>query len=103
MVSCTCGLLPNLAKSQISNMRHDGNLSIGNFMLMMKKPNNLEFEPVPQKMCSLLPWVHGISCLFFMDFPHDSKIQKENPLSISNYKRFPSKTGYNKKTARHSR
>jgi hypothetical protein len=25
-------------KSQISNIRHDGTLSIGNFMMMMKNP-----------------------------------------------------------------
>jgi hypothetical protein len=41
-------------KSQIPNIRHDGTLSTRNFMLMMKKPKNL--EPCTQKMCSLLPW-----------------------------------------------
>jgi hypothetical protein len=32
--------------SQIPNIRDDGTLSIENFMLMMKKPKNLEFEPL---------------------------------------------------------
>jgi hypothetical protein len=51
------------AKSQISNIRHDGTLSIGNFMLMMKKLKNLEFEPVHPKNVLLASVVHGISCL----------------------------------------
>jgi hypothetical protein len=53
-------------KSQISNIRHDGTLSIGNFMLMMKKPKNLEFEPVHPKMCSLLPWYTEFPVYYFM-------------------------------------
>jgi hypothetical protein len=36
-------------KSQIPNIRHDVTLSIGNFMLMMKKTKNHEFEPVHPK------------------------------------------------------
>jgi hypothetical protein len=44
-------------KSQIPKIRHDGTLSIGNFMLMMKKPKNLEFEPLHPIN------VQGISCL----------------------------------------
>jgi hypothetical protein len=52
-------------KSQIPNIRHDGTLSIGNFMLMIKKPKNLEFEPVHPKNVLLASVVHGISCLFF--------------------------------------
>jgi hypothetical protein len=51
-------------KSQISNIRHDGTLSIGNFMLKLKKPKNLEFEPVHPKNVLLASMVHGISCLF---------------------------------------
>jgi hypothetical protein len=51
-------------KSQIPNIRHDGTLSIGNFMLMMKKPKDLEFEPVHPKNVLLASVVHGISCLF---------------------------------------
>jgi hypothetical protein len=51
-------------KSQISNIRHDGTLSIGNFMLMMKIPKNLEFHPVHPKNVLLASVVHGISCLF---------------------------------------
>jgi hypothetical protein len=55
-------------KSQISNIRYDGTLSIGNFMLMMKKPRNFEFEPVPPKYVLLASVVHGISCLFWAYF-----------------------------------
>jgi hypothetical protein len=51
-------------KFQISNIRHDGILSIGNFMLMMKQPKNLEFEPVHPKNVLLASVVHGISYLF---------------------------------------
>jgi hypothetical protein len=54
-------------KSQIPNIRHDGTLSIGNFMLMMKKPKDLEFEPVHPKNVLLASVVHGISCLFTDD------------------------------------
>jgi hypothetical protein len=50
-------------KSQIPNIKHDGTLRIGNFMLMMKKPKNLEFEPVHPKNVLLASVVHGISCL----------------------------------------
>jgi hypothetical protein len=53
-------------KSQIPNIRHDGTLSIGNFMLMMKKHKNLEFEPLHPKNVLLASVVHGISCLFFL-------------------------------------
>jgi hypothetical protein len=51
-------------KSHISNIRHGGTLSMGNFMLVMKKPKNLEFEPVHPKNVLLASVVHGISCLF---------------------------------------
>jgi hypothetical protein len=53
-----------LPMSQISNIRHDGTLSIRNFMLMMKKPKDLEFEPVDPKNVLLASVVHGISYLF---------------------------------------
>jgi hypothetical protein len=53
-------------KTQIPSIRHDGTLSIGNFMLMMKKPKNLEFEPVHPKNVLLSSVVHGISCLLFV-------------------------------------
>jgi hypothetical protein len=48
MVSCTYGLLPNPAnpKSQISNVWHDGTLSIRNFILMVKELKNQNFEPL---------------------------------------------------------
>jgi hypothetical protein len=52
-------------KSQIPNIRHDGTLSIGNFMLMMKKPRDLEFEPLHPKNVLLASVVHGISFLLF--------------------------------------
>jgi hypothetical protein len=65
-------------KSHIPNSRHDGTLPIGNFMLMMKKPKNinLKFEPVHPKNVFLASVVHGITCLlgFFiisMKFPID--------------------------------
>jgi hypothetical protein len=65
MISCISGPLPNPnPKSQISNIMHDGTLSIGNFILMMKKTKNLEFEPVHPKNVLLVSVVHGISCLF---------------------------------------
>jgi hypothetical protein len=51
-------------KSQIPNIRHDGTLSLGNFMLMMKKPKNHGFEPLHPKNVLLASLVHGISCLF---------------------------------------
>jgi hypothetical protein len=53
-------------KSHIPNIRHDGILSIGNFMLMMKKPKDLEFELMHPKIVLLASVVHGISCLFFL-------------------------------------
>jgi hypothetical protein len=68
MVSCACGLLPNPAKVPNHNIRHDGTLSIGNVMLMMKKPKNLKFEPVHPKNVLLASVVHGISCLFMFNY-----------------------------------
>jgi hypothetical protein len=53
-----------LPKSQITYIRHDGTLTIGNFMLMMKKPKNLEFEPLHPKTVVLASVVHAISCLY---------------------------------------
>jgi hypothetical protein len=50
-------------KSQIPNIGHDGTLSIGNFMLMMEQPKNLEFEPVHPKNVLLASVEHGIFCL----------------------------------------
>jgi hypothetical protein len=50
-------------KSQISNIRHDGTLSNRNFILKMKKPKNLGFEPVHPKNVLFVSVVHGISCL----------------------------------------
>jgi hypothetical protein len=73
MVSCTCGLLPDPAK--VPNIRHDGTLSIGNFMLMMKKPKDLEFEPVHPKNLLLASVVRGISCLFLTSF-HENDSRK---------------------------
>jgi hypothetical protein len=46
MVICACGLLPIRPKSQNSNIRHDGTLSIRNFMLMLKKPMDPNLEPL---------------------------------------------------------
>jgi hypothetical protein len=43
MVSCTCGSFPNPAKVPNSKYKHDGTLSIGNFMLMMKKPKKCAY------------------------------------------------------------
>jgi hypothetical protein len=59
-------------KSQIPNIRHDGTLTIGNFMLMMKKPQNLEFEPVHPKIVFLASVVHGISCISIIYNGHTS-------------------------------
>jgi hypothetical protein len=53
-------------KSQIPNIRHDGTLSIGNFILMMKKHWNLEFESLHPKNVLLASVVHGISCLLLL-------------------------------------
>jgi hypothetical protein len=53
-------------KSQIPNIRHDGTLLIGNFMLMMKKPKDLEFEPEHPKNVLLASVVHEISCLLLL-------------------------------------
>jgi hypothetical protein len=61
-------------KSQIPNIRHDGTLSIGNLMLMMKKPKNLEFKPLHPKNVLLASVVHGISCLFIFCFIHQNKL-----------------------------
>jgi hypothetical protein len=36
-------------------------------MLMMKKPKDLEFEPVHPKNVLLASVVHGISCLFTLN------------------------------------
>jgi hypothetical protein len=46
MVICACGLLAIRPKSQNSNIRHDGTLSIRNFMLMLKKPMDPNLEPL---------------------------------------------------------
>jgi hypothetical protein len=53
-------------KSQIPNIWHDGTLSIGNFMLMMKNLKNFESEPLYPKNVLIASVVHGISCLFFL-------------------------------------
>jgi hypothetical protein len=59
-------------KSQNSNIRHDGILSIENFMLMINNhfarfqlPGNLLKT---KKMCSLFSWQHAISYLFLFVF-----------------------------------
>jgi hypothetical protein len=59
-------------KSRNSNIRHDGILSIGNFMLMINNrftrfqlPGNLLKT---RKMCFLFSWQHAISYLFFFFF-----------------------------------
>jgi hypothetical protein len=44
MGSCACGLLLNPAKVPIFNVGHDYALWIRNYMVMMKKPENLDFE-----------------------------------------------------------
>jgi hypothetical protein len=55
----------NPAKIQNSNIRHDGILSIGNFMLMIN--NHFELFQLSgnllktKKMCSLFSWQHAIS------------------------------------------
>jgi hypothetical protein len=55
-------------KSKLPIIRHDGTLSIGNFMLMIKKPKNL-FGPVhPKIVLFLASVVHAISCLFVFYF-----------------------------------
>jgi hypothetical protein len=45
-------------------VEHDCTLSNRNFILKMKKPKNLGFEPVHPKNLLLASVVHGISCLF---------------------------------------
>jgi hypothetical protein len=56
-------------KSQNSNIRHDGILSIGNFMLMINNHftlfqlSKLVTSQKQKKMCSLFPWQHVISYL----------------------------------------
>jgi hypothetical protein len=57
-------IIRNQAKVQISNIEHDCTLPNRNFILKMKKPKNLEFEPVHPKNVLLASVVHGISCLF---------------------------------------
>jgi hypothetical protein len=63
-------------KSQISNIKHDGTLWIGNFMLMMKKTKNLEFEPVHPKMCSLLPWYMEFPVYFALNLSYEPEKNK---------------------------
>jgi hypothetical protein len=59
-------------KSQNSNIRHDGILSIGNFMLMIN--NHFARFQLPgkllktKKMCSLFSWQHAIFFLFLSIF-----------------------------------
>ena len=48
-------------KSQISNIGHDGTLSIRNFMTIMKNTKNLIFEPL--RFIDLRPW-YGQSSKF---------------------------------------
>jgi hypothetical protein len=52
----------------ISNIEHDCTLSNRNFILKMKKPKNLGFEPVHPKTVLFASVVHGISCLFWSYF-----------------------------------
>jgi hypothetical protein len=71
-------------ESQIPNIRHDGTLSIGNFMLMMKKPKNLELEPLHPKNVLL---ASGISCLFYfclfdMEWPFSQSTLKNTNFMI---------------------
>jgi hypothetical protein len=68
-------------KSQIPNIRHDGTLSFGNFLLMMKKFNNLEFETLHPKNVLLASVVHGISCLF--NLPHLKIVEEKLACSVN--------------------
>jgi hypothetical protein len=76
-------------KSQIPNIRHDGTLSIGNFMLMTKKPKDLEFEPLHPKNVLLASVAHGISCFFIYTLGHTNmqpwifwgKVEKKEEIS----------------------
>jgi hypothetical protein len=52
--------------SQIPNIRHDGTLSIGNFMLMMKKHKNLEFENLHPKNVLLIYFNLYLLSLYFL-------------------------------------
>jgi hypothetical protein len=60
----------NPAKVPKFKIRHDGILSIGNFMLMIN--NHFARFQLPgkllktKKMCSLFPWLHGISYLLII-------------------------------------
>jgi hypothetical protein len=56
-------------KSQIPNIRHNGNLSIGIFKLMMKKLRIV--HPINVLLASV---VHGISCLFVNNVINSSKM-----------------------------
>jgi hypothetical protein len=51
-------------------------------MLMMKKPKNLEFEPLHPKNVLLAFMVHGISCLF-RNFSAIQKAEKYHNSKIS--------------------
>jgi hypothetical protein len=54
-------------------------------MLMMKKPKNLEFEPLHLKNVLLASVVHGISCLFLVrvlvkaGFPNFKAMDPKSP------------------------
>jgi hypothetical protein len=76
-------------KSQNSNTRHDGILSIGNFMLMINN-HFARFQLTgnlfkTKKMCSLFSWQHAISYLFDFNFNHycvSTTYQKFSSLAV---------------------
>jgi hypothetical protein len=124
IVICACGLLPNSAKVPNFNIGHDYALWIRNFMMMMKKLENLDFETLQwptaiirpksrksnirhdgilsivnfmlminnhfarfqlpgnllktKKMCSPFSWQYAISFLFFVILVLETKLRAYN-------------------------
>jgi hypothetical protein len=64
MVICACGLLPNPDKSKIFNIGHDYALWIRNFMLLMEKPKDLDFETWPKSVGNFMLMINNYFALF---------------------------------------
>jgi hypothetical protein len=106
MVICACGLLVYPAKVPNFNIVHDYALWFRNFMVMVKNPENLDFETCSvglgqsssvislkntfskrqfcqnKKLCSLFPCQHRISYLFIFKFTDTTTDQTESMASM---------------------
>jgi hypothetical protein len=54
-------------------------------MLMMKKPKDLEFEPVDPKNVLLASVLHGISCFFYVLIEDFAKIRQVFKFEVNSF------------------